>query len=180
MRAYICTLLIIPAALLIGCAQPASYASMTVTRQEISTDTSVPSKFRRKLTINSIDGGKDTNPALYSAVSNDDFKLALGNSLKEFNYIAEPKFAQYKLDAKILDLQHPLLGINFTTTSIIKYSIVEIKNNKLVFDDKIESIYSAKFSDALYATTRLRLSIEGSVKSNIKTFCNCSPLNITI
>jgi hypothetical protein len=67
-------------------------------------------------------------------------------------------------------IRHPIFGINFSTTSLIQYRINDVKTKSPVLEEKVKAVQGAKFNDAFYGVTRLRMAIEASVKKNIATF----------
>jgi PBP1b-binding outer membrane lipoprotein LpoB len=150
-----------------GCASNATTAGMTV-EQEIAQN-GLNTKFSNSVQVDSVNGGLETNPMWVSRISNNGFKEALENSLKNAGYDADDsKKARYALTATLKKVQQPAFGFSMTVTSVIEYVLTNIKTGKIIFDQELTAPYTAKFSAALYGPTRLRLANEGSAKENIK------------
>ena len=93
--------------------------------------------------------------------------MALSKSLEKFSYLAT-SHPQYKLDATLVYIDNPIIGMDLTIKSVIQYSIFKINDNKQVYSKKIESFHTEKFSDTYFAPIRSALAKEGSVRKNIE------------
>ena len=74
------------AALLVGCATPATHQAMSITAQDLTA--AANPELRGQLQIRNISGGKDTNPLWTSQVDAQGFKAALDKSIAVAGYKA--------------------------------------------------------------------------------------------
>lgn len=150
-----------------GAARPDNMIVTSVTTPAVSPSEAGYKSFR----VAHVDGGSQTNPLWMSAVSSEDFKKALEDSLRAFGLLADdPASAKSEITANLQDLQRPLAGIDMTVTSKVHYAAKSTADQKVVFDDVVAASGTAKFGDSLLAVERLRLANEASVKENIKSF----------
>lgn len=125
------------------------------------------SKLRESVTIESVVGGKQTNPLWTSQVSNEEFAEALRQSFAAHAMLAAGD-SVYRLDAELVKLKQPIGGFNLKVTSEVKYILTDATTRTIVFDETIVNPYTAKAGDAFLAAERLRLANEGSIKGNIE------------
>lgn len=151
---------------LVGCASPARIAEMSVQQPVAQTATS---PFQRSIAVMEVTGGRETNPMWSSQVSSDSFQRALEISLQNLNLSDPVKSAnRYHLTADILEVSQPMLGLDITVTTVVRYSLVNATSRKEIFSKVINAAYTAKMSDALVGTERMRLANEGAARANIK------------
>ena len=122
------------------------------------------------LAIAQVQGGNETNPMWASDVSNADFQKALETSLKAFNYfVADGAAGKYKVTASIVDVQKPLMGLDFSVTMKVRYSVMK-EGGGAGFDDTVSATGTATMGEAFAGVERLRLAIEKAAKANIEVF----------
>ncbi len=123
-----------------------------------------------QIVVAGVQGGTETNPLWESEVSDHDFQVALENSLRAANYLADdPTTATMALTASLVQLKQPLVGLDMSVTSRVRYSAVG-KDGKTTFDDTVAATGTGKFGDAIIGVERLRLANEASIRENIKSF----------
>lgn len=150
-----------------ACASPAEVDNMVVPTIK-SADQS--SRFYKKIKIESMKGGSETNPLWVSKVSDSDFKLALEKNLDKANYLASSA-PMYHLSVEMKRLKQPIFGLDMTVPSTIQYTIKDEKQT-VVFDKVVDASYTATVSDAFVGIKRVRLANEGSIRENISKFIN--------
>jgi len=151
-------------ALVAGCAAPADPEAMkptTVTQMQTK------AAYRSAIQVASVEGGKNTNPAWISKVSNEDFKLALEGTLKSVGY--HSKTGKLQLNVNLLSVKQPIAGFNMTVTTVVDYNLMR-SDGRSVFRKTITTPYTAAFSESLLGVTRLKKANEGSVRANIEAF----------
>jgi hypothetical protein len=144
-----------------GCATPASPQAMAV-----SVDASIPQNPRLKnaITVGNIEGGQETNPLWTSQVDNASFREALIASMKSAGYLAtDPSSAKYRLDAKLMSLIQPFMGLTLEVKSTVAYTVTA---GKAAREHVITANGSGNFSDAVIAIERLKIANERSIKEN--------------
>lgn len=152
----------------VGCATPASQQAMTISSSDISSNRS--EKLANSVYVNSVSGGKSTNPLWTSQVDNETFKLALEQSLAVAGYkTSDSSKAKYLVHAELKKLDQPLIGIDFDVVSEISYT-VEASGEKNTYP--ISANGKATFSDSVIGFERLRIANEKSIKENITKFIN--------
>jgi len=153
------------ALLLVGslgaCASGAQSVNMVATGvQPVAANSALASS----ISIDSVVGGKNTNPLWTSQISNGDFEAALRDSLIAAGLYES--IGDYKLEARLISVQQPLIGIALTVTTTVEYTLRRADGTQ-VFNETIVSPYTAQFSEAAIAMIRLRLANEGSARENI-------------
>lgn len=154
-------------ALLSGCAAaPANKAAMTVKPEIVNAV--VKAEQKGKFKVNTVTGGKATNPFWTSQVSNENFEAALKESLALSGLSSEDASTnKYKIDAELVSLKQPMFGLTFDVVSTVNYR---------VYDDAFEKVFpitatgTATTSDAFVAITRLKIANEKSIQENITAF----------
>lgn len=155
---------IVSLALLSGCAAaPANKHAMVVSPVSV-----VSAEQKGRFVVNSVTGGKATNPFWTSQVSNESFEAALKESLA-FSGLsaADGADGKYKVDAELVSLKQPLFGLTFDVVSTVNYTVAG-DGVKKVFP--IVATGTATTSDAFVAISRLKIANEKSIQENIKAF----------
>ncbi|MBL4871517.1 MAG: hypothetical protein JKX72_11250 [Robiginitomaculum sp.] len=152
---------------LVGCASASKPGAMLASVSE-QTIISEMSPLREAVRVGDVDGGKKTNPLWSSQVSSEDFSEALRQSLSAHAMLSGGD-GDYRLDATLQNLKQPFIGISMTVTSTVQYKLTNLKTGAVVFEEIIETPYTAKMGDAFVGVKRLQLANEGSIKSNISS-----------
>ena len=169
MKLIAATLLV---ALLAGCASPARMEQMTA-QVPHSTAASADARLKGSIAVADVTGGKDTNPMWTSQVSSETFRQSLEASLANAGLFSKVLSAgKYALKADLQKLDQPLMGLDMTVTSTVRYSLVEVATKKEVYGKTVTVSSTAKMSDAFVGTERLRLANEGAIRENIKSLMN--------
>jgi len=127
------------------------------------------SNLRDAVGIGQVSGGRETNPLWMSDVSSSDLAEALRLSLSARTMLAI-RDERFRLEATMINLQQPILGIDMTVTSKIRYRLTRLSDNTVVFDREITAPFTAAFSSSFYGVERLRLANEGAIRENISQF----------
>ncbi len=169
MKLIAATLLV---ALLAGCATPARMEQMTA-QVAPSAMASADARLKGAIAVADVTGGKDTNPMWTSQVSSETFRQSLEASLTQAGLFSKVLSAgKYTLTADLLKLDQPLVGLNMTVGSTVRYSLIDVATKKEVYGKTLTVSYTAKMSDAFVGTERLRLANEGAIRENIKALMN--------
>lgn len=158
---------LIAALYLSGCAAPAEYKNMVYMAPQCVQATP-SSKLYHAISLNPVQGGKNTNPLWTSQVSAEDFQKALEISLKESGYLSQDKSTTYALTANLKRVKQPLFGFDMKVTSSVNYRLDEVQKDKTLLNGDLDAAFTATVSDAFVGVERLRLANEGSIKENIK------------
>ena len=118
--------------------------------------------------VGSVTGGQETSPLWTSEISNEAFKTALEQSL-QLNTVLGDSNAPQTVNAELVSVDQPLIGASLTVTTTVAYKVTDSSGN-VIFDEHIETPYTAAFSDAFLGVERLRLANEGSAQANIAAF----------
>lgn len=154
------------AALTLTACATASQPGAMVPEVSEATLISTNSKLRDSVAIGDVSGGKKTNPLWTSEVSSEDFAEALRQSFAAHALLATSN-GDYRLDAELLKLKQPAIGLDMSVTSDVKYTLTNVETGEVVFTDTVSEKYTAKMGDAFVGVKRLQLANEGSIKSNI-------------
>lgn len=151
-------------AVLSGCAAaPANKQAMIV-----NPVSAVTAEQQGKFAVNTVTGGKVTNPFWTSQVSNESFEAALKESLA-LSGLSAPESAatKYKIDAELVSLKQPMFGLTFDVVSTVNYKVAGEGMEKVF---PVVATGTATTADAFVAITRLKIANEKSIQENIKTF----------
>jgi hypothetical protein len=127
-------------------------------------------KYFQSISLGNISGGKETNALWLSKVSNTAFRDALEGSLDAYGFLNKNNTSSYTLDAELLALEQPMIGLSFTVNSIAQYNLRNTSTNESLIDEAIEASGTATMGDAFIGTTRLKLANESAIKNNIQAF----------
>jgi hypothetical protein len=133
------------------------------------TTISANSSLREAVAIGPVSGGRETNPLWVSDVSSSDLAEALRLSLAVRTMLAI-RNERFKLEATMINLQQPMMGIDMTVTSRVRYRLTRLSDNAIVFEREITAPFTAAFSSSFYGVERLKLANEGSIRENISQF----------
>src|SRR2546423_230741 len=127
---------VMAACALSGCvAQGARVDQMTATPTvSLPTD----SGLRQGVRVANVSGGSATNPLWMSKVGNPEFQAALTSSLGAAGLLAS-NGGRYTLDAKLLALRQPFIGLDMTVHSQVHYTLLDTASSKPVFDRDIDA-----------------------------------------
>lgn len=132
------------------------------------------SNTNKTITLNMIYGGEESDPMFKgSRIDNASYMGALLQSLTNSNLFSKINPSgnpDYYLDVMIISQNQPFAGFNMTVTLLVRYTIINGKDNTQIWQKDISSKYTAAFGDALVGATRLNKANEGSVRENIRNF----------
>lgn len=154
-----------------GCASEARSTAMVAPVTD-KTLVSAGNPLRNAVILGGVRGGEQTNPLWTSEVSGLNFRRALDTSLR-LATLRAPTDAmgpgRYLLEATLEEVDQPQIAINFEVTVTALYQL-RSQGGALLYNERVTSPYTAKFTDSLVRAERLRLANEGAVKLNISTF----------
>ncbi len=156
---------------LAGCASEARSTAMVAPVTEKSL-VSASNPLRSAVVLGGVRGGEATNPLWISKVSGINFRKALDTSLRLTTLRApsdEMGPSRYLLEATLEEVDQPQLAINFEVTVTALYQL-KSHRGALLYNERVTSPHTARFTDSLVRAERLRLANEGAVKLNIATF----------
>ena len=150
--------------LLTACATPSNKAAMSISSGE---QTSRKLEYIGAFKVGTVVGGQETNPLWTSQVSNDAFKSALEDSLKNIKYFSSRGDDKFLIDANLKSLEQPIFGFTFDVSSNVIYRVEGMGVTKSF---EIVAVGTATTSDAFLGIERLRIANERSIKNNITKF----------
>src|SRR5215813_1608603 len=118
------------AASLAACATPAKVSAMVGAP---SVQMAANSPLKQSVQITSVVGGKDTNPLWTSQVANGDFQQALQQTLSQQGILTTTG-SRYKLDVALVEVKQPFIGLTYTVTSTVRYTLTETPSGRVAFD----------------------------------------------
>lgn len=158
---------LIAAMFLGGCATGATAEGMTVKASDIKGPPS--SGVASAVGVGAVEGGEKTDPLLMSQIDNPTFKKALVQSLRKAGLLSGDAHPRYVVAVELIALKQPIFGTDMKVTSVIRYRLRDAATGALVLDEEIFAPYTAKFTDSLIGTQRLRLANEGAARTSIAT-----------
>ncbi|MDQ8197041.1 hypothetical protein QEH56_02720 [Pelagicoccus enzymogenes] len=150
-----------------GCATPSRVSQMTILATDAIGYTG-ETPLKENVSVDESTGGHNTNPLWTSQVSSDDFKQALEDSLASVQLLHPQKSGKYRLSLELQKLKQPFVGINMTVTASVNYKLTHSETNQVLFEETIETPFTATVSDAFIGVERLKIANEGAVRENIK------------
>ena len=144
-----------------GCAQKAETSKMIPEKTDYTYEESI----KNNIDVGNVFGGRSTNSMGASQIDNYSFKKAILLSLKQEGLYQEN--SQYRLEVSIINLDQPLIGLDMTVIMNVQYTLIDDKNDKIIWRELVAESYTATFSDAFVGITRLKLANEGTAKKNI-------------
>ena len=160
-------LVLIAALFLGGCATGATAEGMTVKASDIKGPPSPG--VASAVGVGAVEGGEKTDPLLMSQIDNPTFKKALVVSLRKAGLLSGDAHPKYVVAVELIALKQPIFGTDMKVTSVIRYRLRDAATGALVLDEEIFAPYTAKFTDSLIGTQRLRLANEGAARRSIAT-----------
>ena len=155
-------------ALLAGCASGASSHNITASIQH-ALAAKPNSTFYQSMIAADITGGNVANFLLMPQASNGDLKQAFKGSLNH-NALHVIGIEKYKVSAKILALDQPVLGLDLSVASKARYKVIRTLEKAVVFNKVLTQANTAVFGDSVLAVERLRLRQRRFHQKNIMSF----------
>lgn len=151
--------------LLSACAQGATAQGMTVTPADLR---SPPNPgLAGSVAVSDVAGGQETHPLWTSQIDDAAFREALLASLRSVGFLSERGDAPLALQVRLVKLDQPLFGFNMTVTSVVHYTVKDVRNGAVLIDEDVTAEHTATMGDAFVGTKRLQLANEGSARKNI-------------
>lgn len=148
-----------------GCASGATAQGMTVKAADIAGPASPD--VAKSVAVSDVVGGEATDVFGASQIDNPEFKKALVRSLRAAGLLSETPNAKFAVSADIVFVKQPFAGLNMTVTSRIRYTLRDAKTGAVIFTEEVVAPFTAKPSDSIVGTARLRLANEGSARKSI-------------
>jgi len=98
---------------------------------------------------------------------NSDIKLAIEAALAN-SQLFNGDETKFRINVNVLSIKNPMMGINLKSELRIKWQLIDIAENKIVWEDNLTNDYTATMTDSLVAVTRLRIANEGVIRENIQ------------
>jgi hypothetical protein len=124
-------------------------------------------KYRNAIAVRSVTGGHVMNVIGTMGVENEPLKAALESSLAANGYLAQPGAAKFYVDAEILNLDQPLIGLDLDVTADVTY---KVSGAGATATYPIRTTARATFSDSPLGVDRLRIANERAMHQNIRQF----------
>ena len=116
-------------------------------------------------------GGGETDPMLYTNISNEDLAGAIEESIIKsglFSRVVHGDDADYKLSVSLVSMSKPLIGLDFTIDMEMAWSLLNMKTGDAVMRESINSSHTTSVGAAFAAVTRIRMAVEGAAQENIR------------
>jgi hypothetical protein len=163
------------AAVLGGCATPATYEEM------VPTAFSTSKKHPQTVGV-SVNGGNETDSTGKPQISDAAFTQALTDSIvksQTFSKVIQGSGADYLLTVTLFGMEQPSFGFSFTVKMEVGWTLKRADNGKTVWQDSIKSEFTATVGDSFSGRTRLRHATEGAARNNISAgLARISELNL--
>ena len=163
LRARTTTVLVVVAGFLVGgCASASKPAAMVPNLEGQSLHTS-------SATVSvQVAGGKETSSAGSPQIANADFAAAIQTAISDSKMFATVDDAgEYQLEAYLARLEQPIFGLSMTVTLEVGWKLMRLGETRPVWQESIETVYTATSGEAFAGVTRLRKANEGAARENI-------------
>ena len=100
------------------------------------------------------------------------FEEALTDSIVKFGLfsrVAEYNGVDYLLEVVIAKCTSPFMGLDFTISLKTEWKIIDLKTNKIIWNDTITKSHTTKLSEAISGYERRQFAIEGAARAVIST-----------
>lgn len=152
-------------ALASACAEGASAKGMTVTPEDLRAPPSPG--LAGQFAVSEVAGGTQTNPMWTSQIDDASFREALIESLRAAGLLSPGPDAPLAVQARLVKLDQPFMGFDMTVTSVVHYTVRDVRSGAVLIDEDVTAEHTAKMSEAFAGVTRLKLANEGSARKNI-------------
>jgi hypothetical protein len=115
----------------------------------------------------SVEGGW----SMPAQISKLEFAKAVETSLvssKVFSRLVQIEAAVYRLDVVLDDVRQPPGGFNMTTEMTVLWSLSRVDTKETVWQELVQSSYTATVGQAFAGVVRARMSAEGAARNNIR------------
>ena len=113
----------------------------------------LPPEVKGAFFVERVGGGEETNPLWTSQVDNMAFRGALERSLEGSGLLGGTNTAQHSIEADLINLEQPLIGLDLKVTSTVNYVVRNLNTKDVWFDESITKSFTATFNDAFVAIT---------------------------
>jgi hypothetical protein len=124
-------------------------------------------KYRNAIAVRSVSGGQVMNAATVMGVTNEPLKAALESSLAANGYLAQSGNPKFYIDAEIVNLDEPVIGLDLDVTADVTY---KVSGAGAPATYPIKTTARATFSDSPIGIDRARIANERAMQQNIKQF----------
>lgn len=129
------------------------------------------SPYRNNVTIETVGGGAAGNEFAKSTIDEVSFRKTLDLTLKQQGLLAaDATNARFRVAAFIIRVELPRSGYTMASSSFIRYILKMHGQLSPLFDEIIPATFSAGLNEALFATKRQQIVMEGAVRENIAKF----------
>lgn len=149
---------------LTGCATQAQYAAMAPSNVQLV-------NHHENTVATSVAGGEKTNPLWTSEVSSEGYKQALDKTLREsklFSNVIQGAGSEYRLSVQLSKAKQPMVGLSMNVQLSADWVLTRVSDGEIVWQETIDSEYTAKFTEHIVGFERLRKANEGAVRENIR------------
>jgi hypothetical protein len=74
----------------------------------------------------------------------------------------------YRINVSVLSIKNPIMGLDLKSELRIKWQLIDLTQDKLVWEDFLSNDFTATVGDSFVAVTRMRMSNEGVIRENIQ------------
>lgn len=150
---------------LAGCATDSNSANMA------ATPLAPVAKHAASVSV-TVTGGSATSSLDTSTIGNADFAEAIKASITKSGLFArlaaDGPSADYQLEAVIVRVDQPEIGLAMTATVEVKWTLTRTSNQWVAWQKSIVSSHTTKAGEAFEGPDRLRLANEGAARGNIQ------------
>jgi len=152
-----------------GCDSFARVDYMVVNGSKYAAREPLTKGLKNNISVINVSSLKNNYPIGISEIGDTQFKIALEKSLLEASLLnAIPKYSEFHLSAKLLEVEQPGISLDFTVSASVQYELVETSSGAVVYSEKITKPYTSYMKDSFVSFERLRFANEGAAKANIE------------
>ncbi|MET0517352.1 MAG: hypothetical protein ABW005_00835 [Burkholderiaceae bacterium] len=169
-KASACLLSLLLLPMLAGCGSPSQSVNMSVAQADaLQLRGFMPEALRGQVTMALTSGGEMTSSWWGSSVSSVALDHALEDSLRSVGLWAmNPQAARYQLQAQLLSLVQPAVGLDMTVSATVHYTLTDRNSGELIYQRSVRTTHRTEFGEAMLSPSeRLRLANEGAIRQTI-------------
>lgn len=151
-----------------GCVSDPSIAEMTVRRAEVEARTA--GWLEGTVALRSVTGGEESGELKGTRISDDVFRAALEETLREVGWLAPDGGGTYALDAELGDQETELSGFDRDAWVTVRYRLFPVDDVDPVYDHTLRAGYRVLHRDVFWGAKKLRIGFERAAHENLKTF----------
>ena len=160
--------LLLAAALGLGCVSDPSVSEMAVRRTEVKGPSA--SWLEGAVALRDVTGGEDSGELQGTRISDEGFRAALEETLREAGWLSPQAGAGYVLDAEMGAQETELSGLDRDAWLSVRYRLFPTGSQVPLYDHTLRAGYRVLHRNVFWGAKKLRIGFEQAAHENLKAF----------